>query len=122
MLCRDRERRKVQRRERLLQPGGVCRAHCHPKSHLRGAHQLQSHGHRQVFSPPLTSGLSSLPFSFGSDMGDQFITPCGACRQVMREFGTDWDVYLTKADGTYIVKRLEELLPLSFGPEDLKRV
>ncbi|KAJ7418462.1 Cytidine deaminase [Willisornis vidua] len=60
-------------------------------------------------------------FSFDSDMGD-FITPCGACRQVMREFGTDWDVYLTKADGTYIVKRLEELLPLSFGPEDLQKV
>ncbi|NWQ97353.1 CDD deaminase, partial [Burhinus bistriatus] len=37
------------------------------------------------------------------------------------QFGTDWDIYLTKADGTYIVKRLEELLPLSFGPEDLKK-
>uniref|UniRef100_A0A8C4TQR6 Cytidine deaminase n=1 Tax=Falco tinnunculus TaxID=100819 RepID=A0A8C4TQR6_FALTI len=69
-----------------------------------------------------TTRLSSVPFSFGSDMGDHFIVPCGACRQVMREFGTDWDVYLTKADGTYIVKRLEELLPLSFGPEDLKKV
>ncbi|XP_021150934.2 cytidine deaminase isoform X2 [Columba livia] len=92
-------------------------------------------------SPP---ALSSVPFSFGSDMGDNFIVPCGACRQMMREvtacaggptspdpqhlppkhpeFGTDWDIYLTKADGTYIVKRLEELLPLSFGPEDLKKV
>lgn len=38
------------------------------------------------------------------------------------QFGTDWDIYLTKADGTYVVKRLEELLPLSFGPEDLKKV
>lgn len=34
-------------------------------------------------SPP--KKLSSVPFSFGSDMGDHFITPCGACRQVMRE-------------------------------------
>ena len=33
--------------------------------------------------PPPT--LSSVPFSFGSDMGDHFIVPCGACRQVMRE-------------------------------------
>ncbi|NXW03675.1 CDD deaminase, partial [Fregetta grallaria] len=40
---------------------------------------------------------------------------------LLLQFGTDWDVYLTKADGTYIVKRLEELLPLSFGPEDLKK-
>ncbi|XP_074704165.1 cytidine deaminase isoform X2 [Strix aluco] len=122
MLCWDRERRRVQRGERLLQPGGVRRAHRHPESHLRGTHQLQGHGHHQVFPPLLTARLSSVPFSFGSDMGDSFIVPCGACRQVMREFGTDWDIYLTKADGTYIVKRLEELLPLSFGPEDLKKV
>ncbi|XP_052548094.1 cytidine deaminase [Tympanuchus pallidicinctus] len=58
--------------------------------------------------------------AIASDMED-FITPCGACRQVMREFGTDWDVYLTKPDGTYIVKTLQELLPLSFGPEDLQK-
>lgn len=31
------------------------------------------------------TALSSVPFSFGSDMGDNFIVPCGACRQVMRE-------------------------------------
>ncbi|XP_072210575.1 cytidine deaminase isoform X1 [Excalfactoria chinensis] len=58
--------------------------------------------------------------AIASDMSD-FITPCGACRQVMREFGTDWDLYLTKPDGTYIVKTLRELLPLSFGPEDLQK-
>lgn len=58
--------------------------------------------------------------AIASDMSD-FITPCGACRQVMREFGTDWDLYLTKPDGTYIVKTLQELLPLSFGPEDLHK-
>uniref|UniRef100_A0A8C9EL02 cytidine deaminase n=1 Tax=Pavo cristatus TaxID=9049 RepID=A0A8C9EL02_PAVCR len=58
--------------------------------------------------------------AIASDMSD-FITPCGACRQVMREFGTDWNLYLTKPDGTYIVKTLQELLPLSFGPEDLQK-
>lgn len=46
---------------------------------------LGHEGLLQVFPPALTSGLSSVPFSFGSDMGDHFITPCGACRQVMRE-------------------------------------
>lgn len=39
---------RVQRGERLLQPGDVRRAYRHPESHLRGAHQLQGHGHRQV--------------------------------------------------------------------------
>ncbi|KAJ7306548.1 hypothetical protein JRQ81_009911 [Phrynocephalus forsythii] len=51
---------------------------------------------------------------------ESYAIPCGACRQVLREFGKQWDIYLTKADGTYIRKTLEELLPFSFGPEDLK--
>ncbi|ESO95229.1 hypothetical protein LOTGIDRAFT_147457, partial [Lottia gigantea] len=47
------------------------------------------------------------------------ITPCGACRQVLREFGKDWLVYMTKPDCTYIVKTVDELLPLGFGGDDL---
>lgn len=93
--------RRVQRGERLLQPGGVRRAHGHPESHLGGAHSLQGHGHRQVrpcraavrgeqqprASPPLPhADREPCAHSFpGSDMGTEFIVPCGACRQVMRE-------------------------------------
>ncbi|XP_038602629.1 cytidine deaminase [Tachyglossus aculeatus] len=55
-----------------------------------------------------------------SNKQDEFVAPCGACRQVMREFGKDWTVFLTKPDGSYITQNLQELLPLSFGPEDLK--
>ncbi|XP_070614327.1 cytidine deaminase [Erythrolamprus reginae] len=50
---------------------------------------------------------------------EYFTLPCGACRQVLREFGQEWEIYLTKMDGTYIQKTLEDLLPLSFGPEHL---
>ncbi|KAM5323026.1 cytidine deaminase-like [Glossophaga mutica] len=57
-----------------------------------------------------------------TDLQDDFSSPCGACRQVMREFGTTWDVYMTKSDGTYIVRTVQELLPASFGPEDLHKV
>ncbi|NXC86884.1 CDD deaminase, partial [Cercotrichas coryphoeus] len=85
-------------------------------------HSLGVCAERTAILKAISEGHTSFKaMAIASDMGDQFIAPCGACRQVMREFGTDWDVYLTKADGTYIVKRLEELLPLSFGPEDLKR-
>nr|XP_006132793.1 cytidine deaminase isoform X2 [Pelodiscus sinensis]XP_014433859.1 cytidine deaminase isoform X2 [Pelodiscus sinensis]XP_025045281.1 cytidine deaminase isoform X2 [Pelodiscus sinensis] len=59
--------------------------------------------------------------AIASNSEEDFIVPCGACRQVMREFSRDWDIYMTKPDGTYIVKTLQELLPLSFGPEDLKK-
>ncbi|MBZ3882137.1 Cytidine deaminase [Sciurus carolinensis] len=60
--------------------------------------------------------------AISSNLQDDFISPCGACRQVMREFGTDWAVYMTKPDGTYMVRTVQELLPASFGPEDLQKI
>ncbi len=45
--------------------------------------------------------------------------PCGACRQVMREFGKEIEVIMTNLKGDIIIKSLSELLPLDFGPEDL---
>ena len=46
--------------------------------------------------------------------------PCGVCRQVLREFCAD-DMPVVFADGkrNYIESTLGELLPHSFGPEDL---
>uniref|UniRef100_A0A8C1LPH8 Cytidine deaminase b n=1 Tax=Cyprinus carpio TaxID=7962 RepID=A0A8C1LPH8_CYPCA len=46
-------------------------------------------------------------------------SPCGGCRQFMR-LGANWDVYLSKPDGSYVEMSVEELLLASFGPEDLK--
>ncbi|XP_047203553.1 cytidine deaminase b [Girardinichthys multiradiatus] len=57
--------------------------------------------------------------AIASDLSDKFISPCGGCRQVMREFGCDWDVYLTKSDCSYMKMTVAELLPGSFGPEYL---
>jgi cytidine deaminase len=45
--------------------------------------------------------------------------PCGACRQVLREFGCS-EVIVEEA-GRMRSYRFEELLPHSFGPEDLER-
>ncbi|XP_033899231.1 cytidine deaminase-like [Acipenser ruthenus] len=59
--------------------------------------------------------------AIASDLEDQFISPCGACRQVMREFGTEWDVFLSRPDGSYLKMTVDELLPMSFGPEDLRK-
>ncbi len=51
-----------------------------------------------------------------------YCSPCGMCRQVMREFGNPKDVLviMAKSDNDYVEMTLEQLLPLSFGPEDLK--
>lgn len=47
--------------------------------------------------------------------------PCGICRQVLREFACDLDmpVITGAAGGDVTVRTLGELLPESFGPEDL---
>jgi cytidine deaminase len=47
-------------------------------------------------------------------------TPCGACRQVLAEFGLDTLVLIADADGSLKQEtRLDELLPGAFGPGDL---
>jgi cytidine deaminase len=47
-------------------------------------------------------------------------TPCGACRQRIREFaGLDTPVHLAGLAGVIRTVTLGDLLPLSFGPEFL---
>ncbi|MFN8475020.1 MAG: cytidine deaminase [Anaerolineae bacterium] len=47
-------------------------------------------------------------------------TPCGACRQILREFGgPSLVVYVADAAGCYRIYTLAQLLPDSFGPENL---
>lgn len=48
--------------------------------------------------------------------------PCGVCRQVLREFGEDAKIIIANSEEDYKVYSLEELLPHSFGPEDLKKI
>ncbi|KAM6976948.1 cytidine deaminase a [Aplochiton taeniatus] len=59
--------------------------------------------------------------AIASDLEEEFISPCGGCRQFMREFGDQWTVFLSKPDGRYVEMTVDELLPNSFGPEDLKK-
>lgn len=48
-------------------------------------------------------------------------SPCGSCRQVMREFGApDMPIILVNEEGEVILEStLDAMLPYSFGPEDL---
>jgi cytidine deaminase len=45
--------------------------------------------------------------------------PCGVCRQVIREFGKDAKIIIANSADNYKMYTLDELLPHSFGPEDL---
>lgn len=46
-------------------------------------------------------------------------SPCGACRQVMSEFGPQARVILTNLKGDVQVTSVRELLPGAFTPTDL---
>ena len=53
---------------------------------------------------------------------DALTSPCGVCRQVMMEFCNPADFYVIMADGpnSCRIRTLEELLPLGFGPGNMK--
>lgn len=46
-----------------------------------------------------------------------FASPCGACRQVIREFGLHWRISVIHPDESGIRTTLNDLLPSSFYPE-----
>jgi len=53
--------------------------------------------------------------------GETLMTPCGGCRQRLREFATDsLPIHLCGPAGLRRTVTLGELLPLPFGPDNLK--
>jgi cytidine deaminase len=46
-------------------------------------------------------------------------TPCGSCRQTLREFAADAVILIADAAGHYRETTLKELLPQSFSAQDL---
>ncbi|MCI8599873.1 MAG: cytidine deaminase [Lachnospiraceae bacterium] len=60
----------------------------------------------------------------GAGAGDLELTaPCGLCRQVMMEFCDPkaFEIVLGTSTEDYQVFTLEELLPLGFGPKNLRK-
>ena len=48
------------------------------------------------------------------------VTPCGGCRQKIREFAApDAPIHIAGAEGVQMTLPLEALLPQSFGPDNL---
>jgi cytidine deaminase len=47
-------------------------------------------------------------------------SPCGGCRQILFEFAPDALVYMTNHKNEVLESTVRDLLPLGFGPKDLK--
>jgi len=67
-----------------------------------------------------TRALAVLVVGSGGEGGGAWTTPCGGCRQKLREFGTP-DMPVLSANETTLGPRytLSALLPESFGPDHL---
>ena len=65
--------------------------------------------------------LVAIAIAGGKRDGDlQYCAPCGVCRQVMREFcKPSFKVYLARSADDYKEFTLGDLLPESFGPDNL---
>ena len=50
----------------------------------------------------------------------EFVSPCGACRQVISDICGEIDVIMANSKGEYVVRKTSELLPFAFGDKDLK--
>lgn len=56
-----------------------------------------------------------------TDLFSGYAFPCGVCRQVMREFcNSEFEIVVARSTDDYKVYTLGELLPESFGPDNLK--
>ena len=56
-----------------------------------------------------------------TDLFSGYAFPCGVCRQVMREFcDSEFEIVVARSTDDYKIYTLGELLPESFGPDNLK--
>lgn len=80
---------------------------------------------RTTIVKAVTSGRSDgtkwVCLAIAGDSLETCISPCGICRQFIREFAADeFPIVMFNGDGSqFQVRTLRELLPWSFGPGDL---
>ena len=74
-----------------------------------------SEGKRDFEKIAVVGGNSS------EDLPLNFCPPCGVCRQVMMEFCNpdEFVIVMAKSETDYKVKRLKEIFPDGFGPDNL---
>lgn len=97
--------------ENCSYPAGICAERCA----LVKVVTDQSHQTTKV-----ADNTNIRAIGIASDL-KSFCSPCGICRQVIREFcNEDIPIYMFNRDGEYKMMTLGQLLPMTFGPESLK--
>ncbi|WP_230530314.1 cytidine deaminase [Microvirga roseola] len=98
-------------------PSGRIFAGCNVEN---AAYPVGSCAEAGAISAMLAGGESRIAEIVVMGEGDVLCTPCGGCRQRIREFASpDTPIHVAGPEGIRRSFTLDELLPFSFGPDNL---
>lgn len=85
------------------------------------AYNLGICAERNAITTGITKGLTKISKIYITANTERPVSPCGACRQVISEFGDENTVIILGTNKNEKIKKfkLSEILPYGFGPKDL---
>jgi cytidine deaminase len=102
----------------LLADDGAVYAGCNVEN---AAYPSGSCAEQGAISALIAGGAKAIRAILVFGEGEALVTPCGACRQRIREFAPpDTPVAIAGPEGIRARFTLDALLPASFGPENLR--
>ena len=102
----------------LRTPGGRVFAGCNVEN---ASYPQGACAETGAISAMIAAGESRIAEILVIGDGEGLVTPCGGCRQRVREFASaDTPVHIAGPEGVRRSFRLDELLPFSFGPDNLR--
>lgn len=105
----------------ILTNDGTIHSGCNVEN---AAYPLGSCAEASAIGDMVKQGHGSIHMLVVAGPGEALCTPCGGCRQRIREFGNDETlIYVVDVDGAIkLSTTLGAMLPHSFGPDNIKEV
>lgn len=101
----------------IVTPNGQVFTGCNVEN---AAYPVGSCAEQSAISAMVAAGESRIAEIVVMGEGENLVTPCGGCRQRIREFASaDARIHVAGPEGIRKSFTLEELLPFSFGPDNL---
>jgi cytidine deaminase len=101
----------------LATPGGAVFSGCNVEN---AAYPVGTCAEEAAIAAMVTAGEKGIAAILVLGEGEALVTPCGACRQRLRQFaGPKTPIHIADLNHVRRSFRLDELLPFSFGPDNL---
>jgi len=102
----------------ILAEDGYIYAGCNVEN---AAYPVGSCAEASAISAMIIAGQTKIKAIAVAGSGDELCTPCGGCRQRIREFAEEnTPILICDQNGLRHTTTLGELLPMSFGPDNLQ--